>query len=285
MAKQTKATLFQYLNCPELAVKWQNILDSFHHLDGGEILMSHTIAADKITLNFSGGKTIEIPIGGGSQFTPDMISRILAFFYQPATQTISVAPTSFEKGVATNLVFTWNVIKKDDTLTSATLDGNNVTANVDGTAKAYNVNGVTASKTVALNTVLDRSGNVVNLNNSATSNALLYAFWGVFNNGASPTTSATIRVLSKQFLNTVHKGIITTNVQSGSGLKEISFYVKKGNNYKVTDLGNLGLVITNDFAKTDVTVKDGGGVDEQYEKVTKTLGADFGLVNFKFEII
>lgn len=69
MAKQTKNTLFGYLNCPELEVKWQNILDSFHHLDDGSILINHTVAADKITLHFNGDLDIEIPIGGGGGST------------------------------------------------------------------------------------------------------------------------------------------------------------------------------------------------------------------------
>lgn len=69
MAKQTKQTLFQYLNCTDLEVKWQNILDSFHHLDGGAILIDHTVEVDKVTLNFTGDIDIEIPIGGGGGST------------------------------------------------------------------------------------------------------------------------------------------------------------------------------------------------------------------------
>lgn len=222
---------------------------------------------------------------GNQQFSETQVDRLKELVYENATQSISVSPTSFEKGTATDLTFTWRVIKNDDTLTSVTLDGNNVTADADGTNKQYQIANATTSKSVALQTVLDRNGSAVNLNNTATSADLLYAFWGIFNEGTSPTDSATIRGLSKQFLNTAHKGTITTNIQSGSGLKEISFYVKKGNNYQVTDLGNLGLDITVDFTKTDVTVKDGGNTDEQYEKVTKSLGADFGIVNFKFKIV
>lgn len=293
MSIQTRTTLLGYNNCVETHPKHLNHLESFFHQLDGRIIKSFQVENNKITLVLMGknspDETLIIPIGGGigvsNQFTEDQATELLQLIYNNGSQSISVSPISFEKGSATDLVYTWNVIRRDDGITSVILDGSEVTAQANGSAKTYNVNGVTSTKSLSLQTVLDRNGSIVNLNNTATSTGLLYGFWGIFNQSNSPTGSPFIRVLNKQFLNTANKGIITTNVQSGSGLKEISFYVKKGNNYRVTDLGNLGLIITDDFTNTDVNVENGGGGIEQYEKVTKTLGADFGLVNFRFEII
>ncbi len=105
------------------------------------------------------------------QFSETQADRLKELVYENAIQAISVSPTSFEKGVATNLTFTWKVVKNDDTLTSVTLDGNNVTADADGTNKQYQVANAMTSKSVALQTVLDRNGTAVNLNNTKTAPA------------------------------------------------------------------------------------------------------------------
>lgn len=65
MSKQSRSILLAYNKCLELAIKFQNILDSFHHLDDGDVLVDSEVTAEKVTLTFSGNKVIEIPVAAG----------------------------------------------------------------------------------------------------------------------------------------------------------------------------------------------------------------------------
>ena len=102
------------------------------------------------------------------QFTDDEEDRLRDLIYKIATQSISASPSSFEKGNETNVTFTWNVIKNDDTITSVTLDSNNVTSQADGTSKQLVVSNLTESKSVTLATVVNRNGSSETLNNTKT---------------------------------------------------------------------------------------------------------------------
>lgn len=62
MTKQSKAILVDYNKCPDLAVRWQNILDSFFHKDEGKIVKTVAQDADNITITLDDNSTIVIPL-------------------------------------------------------------------------------------------------------------------------------------------------------------------------------------------------------------------------------
>jgi hypothetical protein len=61
--------------------------------------------------------------GGGKQFTPNQVIRILALIYQNATSTIALSVSNIERGVVTSLAITYSLISNDDLFTAATITG------------------------------------------------------------------------------------------------------------------------------------------------------------------
>jgi hypothetical protein len=143
MAKQSKTILLAYNKCAELATRFQNILDSFWHKD------------EKIPLS-----SID---GDFSPFTETQEDRLKALVYENATQTLTANPTFSEKGVDTQITYTWNVNDNDDTLISVDLDENNVLADADGTNTTYQKNS-NSTITITLATVVNRNGQNIAIN-------------------------------------------------------------------------------------------------------------------------
>jgi hypothetical protein len=116
-----------------------------------------------------------------SDFSDTQLDRLKDSVYENISQTISVSPPSFEKGVPTNLTFTWRVTKNDDTLNTVTVDGVDKISEATGINRTYTVNNQVASRSVALVTNLTRNtvtGSTFTLTNSATSNAYVPQFKG-----------------------------------------------------------------------------------------------------------
>lgn len=99
-------------------------------------------------------------------FTELQIEQLSSLVYVKGTQSLTVAPTFSEKGVSTDLVFSWNVILNQDTLISSLLDGNDVSGSVDGIIKTYEVNGALVTKSVSLISVLSSDDSNNNLSNT-----------------------------------------------------------------------------------------------------------------------
>lgn len=158
MSKQSRNILFSYLKCDDLAQKWQNVLDSFHHLDDGVIIKNINESEKIITLSDGStisyahdldlslyrlkteGKVIKsineadgtITLDDDSiyqvfnQFTEATADKLKALVYVPATATLSVDKPLFEKGVFTAFKFNWNVIPNEDIITEVLFDGSPV---------------------------------------------------------------------------------------------------------------------------------------------------------------
>jgi hypothetical protein len=90
-------------------------------------------------------------------FTDTQEDRLRDSVYEDLTQTLSVSPTSFEKGVSTNLTFTWKVTKNDDTLNTVTVDNIDKLNEATGINRTYVVNNQIATKSVQLAVNLTRN--------------------------------------------------------------------------------------------------------------------------------
>lgn len=125
--------------------------------------------------------TIKPEIERSRDFTQTQVNRVKDSVYEEVVKTVSVAPTSFEKGVSTDLVFTWNVDKKDDTLGYVQIDGNTVTNEATGVNRTYLTNGQVATKGVFLTVNVIRNnttGGSFTTNILATANGYVPQFKG-----------------------------------------------------------------------------------------------------------
>ena len=84
-------------------------------------------------------------------FSSTHVSRLIALVYEDGTASLSRTPSVFEKNLTagTNITFTYSSVTNDDTIQSATWDGNDVTSAPNGNetftgvkttlSKSYNV--------------------------------------------------------------------------------------------------------------------------------------------------
>ena len=130
-------------------------------------------------------------------FTATQITRLKALVYEIATQSLTVNVSSFEKGVATNLIFTWNVLINDDTLVSATLDGNDVTADANGSNDTLSIANVTRTKSITLVTVVTSDGSNSTITNTRTSTERVPQYMGKMTTDEPPTSYAGLAAFTK----------------------------------------------------------------------------------------
>lgn len=184
-----------------------------------------------------------------SPFTDEEVERLQDLIYKVGTQTLSVAPTSFEKGVATDVVFSWNVILNDDTLVSATLDGNDVSDDVNGVVSNYAINGIEVSKSVNLSTVLNSNNGINNLSNTKTSVAYIPQYYGKMVSVEPSYLYNDLQNFTK-FLQSGDSKNVTDTFNS-----EYMFFISKKSNAVIKDGNDFVLTIGDFNSTTDFFIK------------------------------
>ena len=115
------------------------------------------------------------------RFSDTQGDRLKDSVYEELTKSLSVSPTSFEKGVSTDLTFTWNVNKNDDTLNTVTLDGQDKLSEATGVNRTYEVDNQVNSKSISLVITATKNNTTGGSNNSttlATSTAIVPQYYG-----------------------------------------------------------------------------------------------------------
>lgn len=179
----------------------------------------------------------------GKPFSTEQEARLKDSVYENLSQSISVSPTSFEKGVETDLVFTWRVTKNDDTLNTVTVDGQDKLSEATGVNRTYNVNNQVNSKTVSLVTGYTRNnttGGSGSVTNSATSTARIPQFYGLLDTlepsdyeydtlNSSLTkyvgTSTTFNIVT---ISSTPKYVVFITTKSNASIEESGFGVSVG---------------------------------------------------------
>ena len=198
-------------------------------------------------------------------FTDSQINRLKDSVYLPIVQSISVSPTTFEKGLATNLVFTWNVDKKDDTLNTCTVDSINKLSEATGINRTYNVNGQVSTKTVFLFTNATRndvSGGGFSNSNSATSTHLVPQYRGKTADAEPLYTYVGLSAYSK-ILSSSNAFTFTDTY-----VNQYAFIISRSNSLTIKDVSDFTLTIGDwasvsaFFIKKEVTVFLSDGTTE-----------------------
>jgi hypothetical protein len=98
-------------------------------------------------------------------FTDTQVDRLKILVYEDATRSVSRDRSTLEKGLLTDVVFSWSINLRDDTLTTAEFDGTDISGNLSG-SQTFNIKDTT-SKNLTL--IVDRRGSSINLSTSSTS--------------------------------------------------------------------------------------------------------------------
>ena len=184
-------------------------------------------------------------------FSSTHVSRLIALVYENGTATLSHTPSTFEKNLiaGTNVTFTFSSTINDDTIQSATWDGNDVTSTPNGSetfttkttlSKAYNV------------TFLNSDGVTTrNDNNSQTATALDPQWKG------SAATSTGFDGSTYSNLNTN----LTKIVQSGSGTSitvpagEYGIFLSKNSGRSITEQGTGFAIAPTAYSESSIDVE------------------------------
>lgn len=210
-------------------------------------------------------------------FTDTQLNRLKDSVYEAIVQSISVSPTTFEKGLATNLVYTWNVNRRDDTLNVCTVDSIDTLAEATGINRTYNVNGQVATKQVFLSTNVTRNdvgGGSFTTNTSATSTAIIPQYYGLIANGdEAPLTYALLNpdpnTNIKKWLSAVSAKSVVLGTDLPTPSNQHFFFLSTNANAAILDVN--GFNVTPAFTKTTVTMKLADGTDQSITQYKTTL--------------
>lgn len=175
------------INCVETHKQyiWREELES--NEQGGLLINSFTYPINSIVngIDYS-ERTFNFYLN--QKFSDNEINKLKDLVYEKTIQSLSVSPTTFEKGIETDLVFTWNVDSKADTLNSVTIDGNNVTNEATGINRNYNVENQKETKSVSLISIVtenDTDEGETTRTTTKTSTALIPQYYGKVSNTPS----------------------------------------------------------------------------------------------------
>lgn len=215
--------------------------------------------------------------GNVETFTQTITDRINNFFYKNAVHTLSVEPKTFEKGVSTELVVSWNVQKNDDELVSCTLDGNDVTSQADGSTSTYEIVSVENTKDIILLSQVTRKGQTENINTKVTSKEIIPQYLGKMTTEEPSYTYSDLQNYTKYLQNESNK-VITETYNN-----EYAFFLTKDQTPVLADGNDFILTVgdftseTDFFKKKQVNVElENGDMQTMYlcrtrEKVNATI--------------
>lgn len=220
---------------------------------------------------------VDVELENSLLLTENQIDRLRDSVYLPIIQSISVSPTTFEKGLATNLVFTWNVDKKDDTLNTCTVDSIDKLAEATGVNRTYNVNGQVGTKTVSLVTEVTRndvSGGSFTTSSQATSTEIIPQYFGLVASGdEAPLTYALLNpdpnTNLKKFISATSAKSVVLGTDLPTPSNQHFFFLSTNANAVIIDVN--GFNVTPAFTKTTVTMKLADGTDQSITQYKTTL--------------
>jgi hypothetical protein len=185
-----------------------------------------------------------------TQFTEEQADKLLDLIFVDAVLSLSVTPTTFEKNKQTTATWTYTITLNDNTLSSITFDGVDVTSNLSGN-QSFNIFDTTSKQ---INTVYVEDSTD---SKNATSTALEPQYYGVssqpsYNNStyddltelnktiqSSPSISQTISPSNQYvyFLSTKSNAVI----RDGNGFNNTEDFEKTLISVKYADGGNQAL--------------------------------------------
>lgn len=191
-------------------------------------------------------------------FSESLENRLTDSVYEDLIQSISVSPTSFEKGVPTNLVYTWNVNKRDDTLNAVSLNGEDKLIEATGINRTYNINSQVGTKTISLVSNVTKNnttGGTIVITNNVTSSERIPQYFGKVTDGNIPLLTYIDLQNYTKFLSTSSAKTVTQSYTN-----EKMFFLSINANATILD-GN-GFNVTPAFTKSTVTMKLADGTDQ-----------------------
>lgn len=166
--------------------------------------------------------------GGSCDISDEMCERIKDFFTQNATSSLNSNVSIFEKGVATDITFSYDVQAKDDVITSALFDGVSIISNLSSSSIVNASDTITKSLVVTV----ESGANIPTINKTAI--AYIPQFTGV--------TDAEIGlpVFTYGALNTNNKFVQASNVLTGTFTlyNEQAFFISRNANANFVDHTN-----------------------------------------------
>ena len=203
-------------------------------------------------------------------FSATHVNRLIGLVYEEGAASISRSPSSFEKNLSggVSVTFTYSSTLNDDTIQSATYNGNDVTSSPNG---SETVTGVTSDVSRTYNVVFLNADGVTtrNENKSTTATGINPQWSGV----SSDTTmnGKTYSQLNSALTKFVSGGAARNITVSPSN--EYVYFLSKNSNATIKDGNDFNN--TSDFTKSTVTVQYENGTTftlYQYRSnTTKTL--------------
>lgn len=121
------------------------------------------------------------------------IARIKALIFEEATVFLERDLNNLEKGVFTDVTWSWSVLAKDDVFDSVEFDGTDISANLTGN-QIFNIKD-TVTKNLA--TTMTRNGNVVAITRTATSIFHMPQYLGKMTTDEPPATYVGLSAFTK----------------------------------------------------------------------------------------
>lgn len=237
-------------------LKVSNVI--FNEDDTTTIFLSKFNSLSLGQLDLESQYQFELAMERSPDFSDSQLNRLKDSVYENLIQTLSVSPTSFEKGVQTNLIFTWNTNKRDDTLNSVLLDGIDKIDEATGVNRTYTLSNQINSRTVSLITGVTRndvSGGVFSDTKTATSTERIPQYYGLIADGDSPIlTYLGLQNYTKFISSSSAKSITETYVNQRLLILSI--------NSNAIILDGNGFNVTSAFVKSTVTMKLANEVDQ-----------------------
>lgn len=219
-----------------------------------------------------------------SDFSEDQIGDLQALVFTDPTVSISRSQPFFEKGISTQITFTYNANVGDDTFTSGQILNSNTTVEEDnvGVSGAHTTTGLLSSVRRKYKAIFTQQG--TKTSTTATSTAITPQYVGVsedetFNN----STYVNINNKLDKFLST--SNFIQSNNAPGNDLanstigfpavNQYIYFISKNNNLVVYDQTNLPMNMTTEFAQTTINVKLANGTSQQMYQYRSVKTKDF----------
>jgi len=193
-------------------------------------------------------------------FSSTHVSRLIALVYEDGTASLSRTPSTFEKNLTsgTDITFTYSSVTNDDTIQSATWDGNDVTSTPNGNETFTGVK-TTLSKSYNV-TFLNSDGVTTRNDNNAQTATALDPQW---KGSATSTTGFDGSTYSN--LNTN----LTKFVQSGFGTSitvpagEYGIFISKNAGRDVVEQGTGFALASSAYSENTITVEYEDGTSLQ----------------------
>lgn len=185
-------------------------------------------------------------------FSQDNVDRLKDLVYEDGTISLNRVPSTFERNLTNgvSVTFTYGVTLRDDTLQSATFDGNDVTLNPNGSETFTNVK---TSLSKSLSAVLTNSSTSQNRNLSLSRSAVsIIPQWKGSvgnNNGFNNNTYAQLN----SSLSKILQSSATTNLTVSAG--DYGVFLSTKNNASIIELGTGFALSESAFSKQTISVE------------------------------